>query len=78
MIDPQGGEGIAPPPCLSYEQIFLTISNVASRNKIFPVTGESGKNIDNMFPVSEKDDKMFPDSDRGKEKWLKSAVGSLD
>ena len=27
---------------------------------------KSGKNIDNMFPVSEKDDKMFPDSDKGR------------
>ena len=53
-------------------------NNTGKGNKIFPVTGKSRKNIDKMFLVSEKDDKMFPDSDRGKEKWLKSAVGSLD
>lgn len=34
-------------------------------NKIFPVTGERGKNIDNMFPHSGKDNKIFPDSNRG-------------
>ena len=31
-----------------------------------------------MFPDSEKDDKMFPDSDKGKDKRVKSAVESLD
>ena len=35
-------------------------------NKIFPITGESIKNIDKIFPVSEKDDKIFPDSDNGR------------
>ncbi len=47
-------------------------------NKIFPDSGKSSKSGDKMFPDSGKDDKMFPDSDKGKEKWLKSAVGSLD
>ena len=40
--------------------------------------GKIRKNIDNMFPVSEKDDKMFPDSDKGKKKPLKSDFVSLD
>ena len=84
MIDPQGGEGIAPPPCLSYEQIFIAVlrddifPHSGKGNKIFPVTGKSGKNIDKMFPDSHESDKMFPDSDRGKKKQLKSDFASGD
>jgi|GEM_PF-6092536 len=37
-------------------------------NKIFPDSGKSNKN----------GDKMFPDSDKGKDKWLESAADSLD
>ncbi len=47
-------------------------------NKIFPITGESIKNIDKIFPVSEKDDKIFPDSNRGNQKLLKSDFVSGD
>ena len=73
---------------------FLTISNVASRNKIFlhtgkgnkifPVTGKSGKNIDNIFPHSHKRNKMFPDAkmespyEGGKEMLLVEDVDNRD
>ncbi len=45
---------------------------------MFPVAGRSGKTIDKIFPVSEKNDKMFPNSNRDNQKGLKSDFVSLD